>query len=158
MARLGRRALCAQPAPLLKTFAAVHRTSLRWPERNRRLFAALRADRLGFHALNGSGGGRAVGSLHAVRLTRLAPLRFVLEAFVGEKHLLAGSEYEFSSTFGALQDLVMIFHTLLRVRLRTGEAAAQPRANRAPCTRLDLRMSLARSPEAVWNDLTDTLP
>ena len=149
--------MCTQPAPLLKAFSAVHRTSLRWPERDRRFFAALRADRFGFHALNGSAGGRTVGSLHAVCLTRLAPLRFVLEAFVGEKHLLASGEYEFGSTIGALQDLVMIFHTLLRLRLRTGEAAAQLRANRAPCIRFDPRISLARSPEAVWNDPTGKL-
>jgi hypothetical protein len=155
--RLGRRTLCAHPAPLLKALAAIHGTSLRWSERNGCLLAALRADRLSFHALHSSGGGRAVGSLHAVRLTRLAPLGFVLEALVGEKHLFAGREYKFGSTFGALQDLVMIFHTLLRLRLRTGEAAAQPRANRAPCIRLDLRMSLACSPEAVWNDPTDAL-
>jgi len=151
------RALCAHPAALLKAFAAVHRTPLCWPERNRGLFAALRADRLGFHTLSASAPTGTVGPLNATGLTSLAPLGFVLEAFVGEKHLFAGREYKFGSTFGALQDLVMIFHTLLRLRLRTGEAAAQPRANRAPCTRLELRMSLARSPEAAWNNRTDAL-
>jgi hypothetical protein len=65
-------------------------------------------------------------------LASLASLGFVLETFVGEKHLLAGSKDEFSPTFRALQNLVVVFHTMLRDLAgkgpewdKTGEIAAR---------------------------------
>jgi len=54
----------------------------------------------------------------AVGLARLAPLGLILEAFIGEEHLFAGGEDELSSTFAAFQDLVVVFHTLLRGRIK----------------------------------------
>jgi hypothetical protein len=51
--------------------------------------------------------------LHTGRFTRFAPLRLIFEALVGEKHLLARGENKFPAAFGTLQDLVMVFHTLL---------------------------------------------
>ena len=40
----------------------------------------------------------------------LAALRFVFEALVGKKHLLAGREDELGTTLGTLQHSVVIFH------------------------------------------------
>jgi hypothetical protein len=110
----------------LKALAAVHRTPLRGLERNRCFLTALRADRLGFDPLNASRT-RAVAG-RAVGLARLAPLGLVLEALVGKKHLFACGEYELSPTLGTLQDLIVVFHTLLRDHAGTGQAAIQPEA------------------------------
>jgi hypothetical protein len=52
--------------------------------------------------------------LCAAALARFAALRFVLETFVRKEHLLASREDKFRSTVGALQNLIVIFHTLLR--------------------------------------------
>jgi len=64
--------------------------------------------------------------LSAVGLTCFATLRFVFEAFVGEKHLLAGRENKFRSAIRALQNLVMVFHTLLRGRVRAERTSRSP--------------------------------
>ena len=61
----------------------------------------------------------------AVGFARFAPLGLVLEALVGEKHLLAGGENELSRTFGALQNPIVVFHTLLHDLAGTGVAAEQ---------------------------------
>jgi hypothetical protein len=52
--------------------------------------------------------------LRAIGFAGFATLGLVLETLVREEHLLAGREHEFGSTIGAFQDLVMVFHTLLR--------------------------------------------
>jgi hypothetical protein len=44
----------------------------------------------------------------------LTPLGFVLETLIGEKHLLAGGENKLLTAISTLQDLIMVFHTLLR--------------------------------------------
>jgi hypothetical protein len=50
----------------------------------------------------------------AVGFARFAPLGFIFETLVGKKHLFAGGENEFSRTFGALKNPIVVFHTLLR--------------------------------------------
>jgi hypothetical protein len=97
---------------MLKAFAAIDWTPLRGFERNGGLFPALRAHRLRLYALDASR--TCFIPLCAICLAGLATLGLVLESLVREKHLLAGGEDEFRSTIGALQDLVMVFHTLLR--------------------------------------------
>jgi hypothetical protein len=96
----------------LKTFAAIYGATLRGFEGYGRFFSTLRADRFCFDPLGGRG--RWLSALGANRLASLATLGLVLEAFVREKHLLAGGENEFSPALGALQNFVMVFHTLLR--------------------------------------------
>ncbi len=118
-----RDALRPGRSPLLKTFTAIYRASLCWLERNRRFFSALRAYRLGFDTLYAAGTSRC--ARRAVGFARLAPLGLVLEALVGEKHLLAGGEYELSRTFCALQNPIVVFHTLLHGLAGTGVAAEQ---------------------------------
>jgi hypothetical protein len=82
---------------LLEAFPAKYRTALGGTKRHRRFFTALgtigfcfRSHRRGVAAT--SIPSAAFGSL---RLTAFAALGFVLEAFVGEKHLLAGRKYKF---------------------------------------------------------------
>jgi hypothetical protein len=108
----------------LETFPAEHRAPLRWSERNRGLFTALRACRLCFcPRLRGPA---SPASLRSFSLARLAALRFVLEPLVGEKHLLAGSEYELGATLRTLQDLIVIFHGWLRSPPHQGLQLAIP--------------------------------
>src|SRR5262249_46179691 len=92
---------------LLKTLPAEHRAPLRGPEGNGRFLPALRAVRLRFRAHRGSMRATAFGAL---RLARFTSLRFVLEAFVGEKHLFAAGEDELRPTLGTLQYFVVVFH------------------------------------------------
>jgi hypothetical protein len=122
----------------LKTFAAIYRAPLRRLEGHGRFFAALGADRFRFDALDT--GGRGFGALGANRLASLATLGLVLETLVRKKHLLAGGENEFSPALGALQNLVMIFHTLLRGRFRTEQAGcdSQPGEDEAVADARDL--------------------
>jgi hypothetical protein len=104
----GSRARCAHRSPLLKAFAAINRAPLGGLERYGCFFPALRANRLGFHPVCGSGIGTV--ARRALCFARLAPLGLVFEPLVGEKHLLAGGENELSPTFPTLQDLIVIFH------------------------------------------------
>jgi hypothetical protein len=97
---------------MLETLAAIYRAPLRRLERNGRLFPALRADRFCFYALNTSR--TRFSPLGPICFAGLAPLGLVLESLVREKHLLAGGENELRPTIGALQDLVLVFHALLR--------------------------------------------
>ena len=108
----------------MEAFAAVHGTPLSGLERNGCFFAALRADGFGFDALNG-GRSLAGAAGGAAGFAGLAPLGLVFEALVGEKHLLAGGEDELSIAIGALQDLIVVFHALLRDPCwdRTGSVA-----------------------------------
>ena len=116
-----RYALWPGRSPLLETFAAIYRSSLCRLERNGCFFSALRTHRLGFDTLYAAG--TSCGARRAISLARLAPLGLILEALVGEKHLLAGGENELSRTFSALQNPVMVFHTLLQSLAGTGVAA-----------------------------------
>jgi len=52
----------------------------------------------------------ATAALGPLGLARLAAFRFVLEAFVGEKHLFAGGKNEFSAAFRTLQYSIVVFH------------------------------------------------
>ena len=144
--QLGRGALRADGTPVLKTFPAVDRATLCGLEGNGRLFAALRADRFGLYALDASG--TRLGSLRAIGLAGFAAFGFVLKSFVREEHLLASRENELRSTIGALQDLVMVFHTLLRGpgSLGAGRGALRsPRARKNPHVLAALSRPLARS-------------
>ncbi len=111
----------AHGSPLLEAFAAVHRTPLRRLEGNSGFFSALRANGLGLDALKSSGSRDS--ALHAIRFTGLAPLGLVLEALVGEEHLLARCEYKLRTAFCALQNLIVVFHSLLRGLAGIGQAA-----------------------------------
>jgi hypothetical protein len=81
---------------------------LKW---DRRVFPALRAGCLGFNPLDIAR--TYFTPLHAGCFARLAPLGLILEALVSEKHLLACGENKLPAAFCTLQDLVMVFHTLL---------------------------------------------
>jgi hypothetical protein len=98
-------------------------------EGDRSLLAALRANGLGFDALVAAR--TRDRALRAVRFAGLAPLGLVLEALIGEKHLFAGGENKFSTAIGALQDLIVVFHSLLRDLAGTGQAAVQPKSDDA---------------------------
>jgi hypothetical protein len=107
---------------MLEALAAVNRTPLSRLEGDRGLLPTLRTNRLGFNSLNAC---RTVPvALGARGFARLATLRLVFEAFVGEKHLLAGGEDEFRTAVGTLQDPIMVFHTLLRTRAGEGRQHA----------------------------------
>lgn len=108
--RCGRRRV--RRPPVLKTLPAIDRSSLRWLERNGCFFCALRANRFRFDSLCGAGGRTA--ARRAGCLARFTPLGFVFEALVGEKHLFARRKNELGRTFGALQDPILVFHTLLQ--------------------------------------------
>jgi hypothetical protein len=64
------------------------------------------------------------GSLRALGFAILAPFGLVLEALIGEKHLLAGGENKFLIAIRTLQDLIMVFHTLLRGSTLVAEPVA----------------------------------
>jgi hypothetical protein len=49
-------------------------------------------------------------ALGPFRFASLAALGFVLEAFVGKKHLFAGGKNEFSATLRTLQYSIVVFH------------------------------------------------
>jgi len=138
--------LGAHRSPLLKTFAAINGTPLRWLERNCRFFAALRANGFGFDALNASRT-RPIAALRSTGFASFAPLGLVLEALVGEKHLLAGRENEFSSTFRALQDLIVVFHCAAPLCWeRTAASNSRQTIGR-------IRLRLMRFPRHVWHEL-----
>jgi hypothetical protein len=105
----------ARRSPVLKTFAAIDGTPLRRLERNGRFFCALRANRFGFHSLCCAA--RGTTARRAVCFARFTPFGLVLEALIGEKHLLARCKNKLGRTFGALQDPIVVFHTLLQSEL-----------------------------------------
>jgi len=94
---------------LLEADAAEYGTALGWPEGDRRLLAALRADgaRLGAHPGAGLG---------ALRLARFAALGIVRELFVVEEELLAGGEDKLGVAIDALQNPVGKIHVRLPQR------------------------------------------
>src|SRR6266403_6282625 len=104
--------LCRSHSPaLLEAFAAEDRPPLRWPEGNRRFFPALRAVGLRFRAhWRGVSSPTSSAAFGPLCFAVLAALRFVLEAFVRKKHLLAGREYELGTTLRTLQHSIVIFH------------------------------------------------
>src|SRR6266853_1771077 len=108
-----RPALCRRTThgpPLLEAFTAEHGTPLRRAERNCCFLSTLRAGRFGFRPLEVP----LARDLGAFGLAILTPLGLVLEALVGEKHLFAGGENKLLTAFRTLQDLIVVFHTLLR--------------------------------------------
>jgi hypothetical protein len=94
----------------LEAFAAEHRTTLRWAEGNRGFLSALRASRLGFRSLEVT----LARALNTFGFAVLAPLGLILEALVGKEHLFAGGEDKLLTAFPTLQDLIVVFHLLLR--------------------------------------------
>jgi hypothetical protein len=98
---------------LLKAFPAEHWATLRRAERNRSFLPALRAGGFGFRPLNvvALALDRILGTFGFAILT---PLGLVLEAFIGKEHLLAGGENKLLTAFRTLQNLIVVFHTLLR--------------------------------------------
>jgi hypothetical protein len=125
---LGRGASRPNRAPLLETLAAINRTSLCGLERNGGLLATLRADRPGFNPLGNTR--TRLDTLSAIALACFTSLGFVFETLIDKKHLFAGGENELGTAFGAFQNLVMVFHTLLRDRARRGQEAVESRASR----------------------------
>ncbi len=104
----GVRLRCAHGPSCLEAFPAKHRAPLRWSERNRGLFSALRACGLGFCPRLRRPASSA--SLRSFGLARLTTLRFVLESLVGEEHLFAGRKHKLGTTLRALQDPIVVFH------------------------------------------------
>jgi hypothetical protein len=102
----------ADRSPLLKTFAAINGAPLRRFKRYRGFFSALGTHGFGFDTLHTVAGTTST-SRCAVCLAGFAPLGLVFESLVGEKHLFAGGENKLGITFGAFQNPVLIFHTLL---------------------------------------------
>jgi hypothetical protein len=133
---------------LLKTFSAIDRTPLRGLERNRSFFPTLRTHGLGFDPLCAN---RTV-ALRAMSFACLAPLGLVLETLVGEKHLLAGGEDELSSALAALQDLIVVFHMLLRHGVGTGLAALQLLPDRRGNLDQNMQSPHAGWHKAAWNE------
>ena len=111
----------AHGSPLLETFTAIDGASLRRLEGHRGFLAALRANGLGFDSLHTARAGTHAGCTSC--LAGFAPLGLVLEALVGEKHLFARGEDKLRIAFGALQDFIVIFHSLLRDLAGRGQRA-----------------------------------
>jgi hypothetical protein len=84
---------------LLKTLATVHGPTLCRFEGDCGLLPALGTRRLGFSPLKA---GTVARGIRTLGFARLAPLGFVLETLVGEKHLFAGGENELSPTLRTL--------------------------------------------------------
>src|SRR5437764_5886218 len=107
ISRRGRSPAC------LKTFAAEHRASLRWTERNRGLLPASRASGLSLNLVVPvclPGRRRRAQHRDALGLADLAALRFVLELLVVKEKLFPSRENEIAPTVDTLQHLVLKFH------------------------------------------------
>src|SRR3990172_7415675 len=94
-------------APLLVALAAVDGPPLGRLEGNGGLFTALRANGDGFYPLVGTA---LAQSLIALGLAGFAAPGFVLEALVGEKHLLAGRPHELGTAVHTNENLVLELH------------------------------------------------
>ena len=57
--------------------------------------------------------GARPGTFGASCFAPFTSFRFVLEALVGEKHLLAGGKYKLGAALRTLQDPIVIFHEAL---------------------------------------------
>jgi len=110
----------------LKAFPAEHRAPLGWPEGNCRILSALRASGLRFCShRRTSGACSGTAAFRSLCLAGFATFRFVLKAFVGEKHLLAGSKYKLGATLRTLQDPIVEFHEPLPLNpIRAGRAGS----------------------------------
>ena len=108
-------------SPVLEALPAENRPSLRRAERNRGFFAALRTGGFGLRPLDMI---RLARARRALGFAVLAPLGLILEALVGEEHLFAGGENKLLAAFRALQNLIVVFHTLLRGSALVAEPAA----------------------------------
>jgi len=104
------RLSCAHRPALLEAFAAKHRTPLCRPERHSGLLTTLRTIGFCFRAHLQSAGNTWTSTLGASCFAPFTSLRFVFEALVGEKHLLAGSKYKLGAALRTLQDPIVIFH------------------------------------------------
>jgi hypothetical protein len=83
---------------------------LSWPEGNCRFLTALRASRFCFRSyLSGASASRTT-TFGSLGFAAFATLRFVLESFIGEKHLLAGCKYKLGTAFRTLQNPIVEFH------------------------------------------------
>jgi hypothetical protein len=95
----------------LEALAAEDWAALRRTEGNRCVLTALGTSGLGLRAHLGAAICAAIAdTFGTLGFATFATFRFVFEAFVGEKHLFAGSEHKFGTTFGTLQDLIVEFH------------------------------------------------
>ena len=95
---------------LLEALPAKHRTTLRGFEWDRSLLLAPGADGLGFYSLIIAPTLGKAERLRAFGLAVLTTFGFVLELFVVEEKLLAGSENEIGAAIHALEDLVLELH------------------------------------------------
>jgi hypothetical protein len=90
----------AEGAALLEALAAKNRASLCGPEGDRGVLSALGAGGLCFRTH--LGGAAASTAFSALGLAAFASFRFVLETFIGEKHLLAGGKNKLSAALRTL--------------------------------------------------------
>jgi hypothetical protein len=156
----------AHGAALLKAFPAKHRASLCRPERHGGFLSALRTVGLGFRAhLQAASVGVSPAALGASGLAPLTSLGFVLEAFVGEKHLFTGGKYELGAALRTLQDPIVIFHEALPLaQVRRGDGstfARRPEYVEFPTAWLRLfrgRRGGSQGPANVKPNKTRTLP
>jgi hypothetical protein len=96
---------------LLKAVAAKHGSSLRWPERNRGLFSALRTDGAGLGSRRTALPASACSKIRSpLCLAGFAPLGLVPELLIVEKHLFPGGKNKVRSAVDALQHLVLKLH------------------------------------------------
>src|SRR6476646_6737485 len=102
MRRLELHAPSAGELPGLEALLAEDRTSLRRPERNRRLLPACRAIRDRFHSFPRCAGHRR--SRGPLGFAAFAPLRLVLEVLVGEKLLFSRRPNELPAAVDAPED------------------------------------------------------
>ena len=93
---------------------------MRRPKGNSGFLPALRAGRLGFRSLEVT----LARALNAFGFAVLAPLGLIFEALVGEEHLFAGGENKLLTAFPTLQDLIVVFHLLLRCSALVAEHVA----------------------------------
>jgi hypothetical protein len=112
----------------------------------------LRANGLRFDALKIARRRRT--ALRSSCFTSLAPLGLVFEALIGEEHLFAGSEDEFSPTVRALQDFVVIFHGPLRGLARSRQVGRQAMSDETEVPWGRRRFLLAGWHKTAWRTPT----
>ncbi len=128
---------------LLEAFAAEHRASLRWLERDGGLFSAMRAVGARLHFLVAVDRTRAYRS-DAFGLARLAALGLIPELLVVEEELFAGGEEKLRAAIDALEQPVLEFHVRSprpSCELR-GSSAGERGGTRRTCSQLQVRPSV----------------
>src|SRR5262245_14141781 len=109
--------------PGLEAFLAEHGAPLRWFEGHRCFLPTGRTGGDGLYPFaRGSGAGGPGGAL---ALTRLAPLRLVLEVLVGEELLLAGRPDELRTAVHTPEDPVLELHRSLPRRGRSSYSSSR---------------------------------